>query len=562
MAAWPRRRARALIALLLAAAGSAVAAAEAPADLVVVNARVATLDAASTLAEAIAVRDGRIVAVGGSASLRALAGPKTRLVDAGGRSVVPGLIDSHIHAIRAALSFATEVSWIDAASIAEATARLRARAHAAPPGSWLIVAGGWAEQQFAEKRRPTLREIEAAVPDHPVYIQLFYSAVLMTPKARDALGLAPETAPPRMSVERDSDGKATGWLLGDIGSISLLFDRLPRPGFDDNVAGTRAFFAELNRLAVTGVIDPGGFNLAPAQYAALLKLWREQALTVRVAYSAFAQTAATELADFRALTQLLPMGFGDEWLRFNGIGENVAWGVYNNDNPSEASREQFYQICKWAASQRMSLNIHWHNDSSVGIVLDIFERVNQEHSIKDLRWTLVHLEDASEATLKRMKNLGVGWALQDAGYFEGEQQLKEKGAEAMKSIPRMNSALKIGVHVGAGTDAHRVMSYNPWVALRWMLDGKTVGGQSWRGPEETPTRVNALRMYTQGSAWFAFAEKERGSLEVGKLADLAVLSKDYFKVPVEEIRETEAVMTMVGGRIVHSFGQAGREFEF
>jgi len=243
------------------------------------------------------------------------------------------------------------------------------------------------------------------------------------------------------------------------------------------------------------------------------------------------------------------MGFGDSMLRFNGIGENVAWGVYNNDNPSQPARDQFYEICKWAASQRMSLNIHWHNDSSVGLVLDTFERVNGEYPIRDLRWTLVHLEDASEATLKRMKALGVGWALQDAGYFEGEQQLKEKGAEAMKRIPRMNSAMYIGVHVGAGTDAHRVMSYNPWIALRWMLDGKTVGGAAWRGPEETPTRVNALRMYTQGSAWFAFAEKERGSLEVGKLADLAVLSKDYFKVPVEEIGEIEAVMTVVGGRV-------------
>ena len=148
-----------------------------------------------------------------------------------------------------------------------------------------------------------------------------------------------------------------------------------------------------------------------------------------------------------------------------------------------------------------------------------------------------------------MKALGAGWALQNAGYFEGEQQLKEKGADAMKTIPRMNTALAIGVQVGAGTDAHRVMSYNPWVALRWMLDGKTVGGQSWRGPEETPTRENALRMYTQGSAWFTFAENDRGSLEAGKLADLAVLNKDYFKVPVEEIGDIEAVMTVAGGEI-------------
>ncbi len=175
----------------------------------------------------------------------------------------------------------------------------------------------------------------------------------------------------------------------------------------------------------------------------------------------------------------------------------------------------------------------------------------REHPIVNLRWTLAHLEDASEPTLKRMKSLGVGWAPQDAGYFEGKSQLKEKGAEAMKRLPHINSALTIGVHVGAGTDAHRVASYNLWVALRWMLDGKTVGGAALRSPEETPTRENALSIYTQGSAWFAFAERERGSLEVGKLADLAVLSKDYFEVPVEEIGEIEAVMTMVGGRVVY-----------
>jgi predicted amidohydrolase YtcJ len=220
------------------------------------------------------------------------------------------------------------------------------------------------------------------------------------------------------------------------------------------------------------------------------------------------------------------MGFGDSWLRFNGIGENVAWGVYNNDNPTEAARGQFTEICRWAAAQGLSLNIHWHNDKSVGLVLDTFERVNREHPIGALRWTIVHLEDASDVTLKRMKPLGVGWALQDAGYFEGEAQLKEKGAAAMKRIPRMNSALYIGVHVGAGTDAHRVMSYNPWVALRWMLDGKTVGGVVTRGSEETPTRENALRMYTLGSAWFAFAERERGSLEAGKLADLVMWKID------------------------------------
>ena len=266
---------------------------------------------------------------------------------------------------------------------------------------------------------------------------------------------------------------------------------------------------------------------------------------------AFAQPADTILVHGKIVTLAAKSSFGDSMLRFNGIGENVAWGVYNNDNPSETARDQFFEICRWAAGRGLALNIHWHNDASAGVVLDIFERVNRETAIGELRWTIAHLEDASEATFKRMKALGVGWALQDAGYFEGGEQLKEKGAEAVKHIPRINTALYNRVHVGAGTDAHRVASYNPWVALRWMIDGKTVGGTATRAPEEIPTRINALRMYTQGSAWFAFAEKERGSLEVEKLADLAVLSKDYFTVPVEEIGEIEAVMTAMGGKTVY-----------
>ncbi|HUL94302.1 MAG TPA: amidohydrolase [Burkholderiales bacterium] len=544
--------------LLLACVFACAGAYAQPADTVLVNGKINTLDAKATVAEALAIRGERVVAVGNFAKVRSLIAKSTRVIDLHGRTVVPGLIDSHMHAIRAALSFSTEVNWIGTKSIADALARLRDAAKTRKPGDWLIVAGGWTPEQFAEKRAPTQAELAQAGGDHPVYIQLFYRWAMLNPKGFEQLGIREDKdVPPAGKLDRDASGTLTGGITGNTPTITGLFARLPKPTFEEQVQGTKAFFRELNRLGLTGVIDPGGFGMAPPDYQALFRIWKDGDLSLRVAYTIFAQGRGKELEDYKALTQLLPMGFGDSMLRFNGIGENVAWGVYNNDNPGEAARAQFTEICKWAASQRMSLNIHWHNDSSVGIVLDIFERVNAEYPIRDLRWTLVHLEDASEATLKRMKALGVGWALQDAGYFEGEQQLKEKGAEAMKRIPRINSALYIGVLVGAGTDAHRVMSYNPWVALRWMLDGKTVGGTAWRVPEETPTRVNALRMYTQGSAWFTFAEKERGSLEVGKLADLAVLSKDYFKVPVEEIGEIEAVMTVVGGRVTYTtLGQA------
>jgi predicted amidohydrolase YtcJ len=525
------------------------------ADIILVNGKILTLDERSSVQQALAVSDGRVSSLGRSADIMKLAGRKTRVVNLRGRTVIPGLIDSHIHAIRAALSYSVEVNWIGASSLAEALSRIRDAARAVKPGDWMIVAGGWTPDQFQERRRPTQAELADAAPDHPVYVQLFYGWAMMTPAAYKSLGIASDAdVPPRGKLDRDANGSPTGGISGDTATITALFARLPSPGFEQRVEGTRKFFRELNRLALTGVIDPGGFGMAPRDYQALFKVWQDRTLTLRVAYTVFAQKRGSELEDYRNLTQLVPMGFGDEMLRFNGIGENVAWGMYNNDSPSEADKAQFYEIAKWAAERRMSLNMHWHNDRSIGQLLDIFERVNREAPIKDLRWAIAHLNDASAPTLERMKALGVGWALQDAMYFDGERFQRDKGAEAARRAPPMKTALKIDVKVGAGTDAHRVASYNPFVALRWMLDGKTVGGTALRGPEETPTREEALRLYTVGSAWFAHDEGKRGSLELGKLADLAVLSKDYMTAPVAQIGGIESLLTMVGGRIVYAAG--------
>jgi len=525
------------------------------ADMILVNGKILTLDERSSVQQALAVTDGRISSLGRSADIMKLSGRKTRVVNLRGRTVIPGLIDSHIHAIRAALSYSVEVNWIGTSSLAEALSRIRDAARAAKPGDWVIVAGGWTPDQFQERRRPTQAELAAAAPDHPVYVQLFYGWAMMTPAAFKSLGIAADAdVPPRGKLDRDANGNPTGGITGDTATITALFARLPSPSFEQRVEGTRKFFRELNRLALTGVIDPGGFGMAPRDYQALFKVWQDRALSLRVAYTVFALKRGSELEDYRNLTQLVPMGFGDDMLRFNGIGENVAWGMYNNDSPSEADKAQLYEIAKWAAERRMSLNMHWHNDRSVGQLLDIFERVDKEMPITGLRWAIAHLNDASAPTLERMKALGVGWALQDAMYFDGERFQKDKGAEAARRAPPMKTALGIGVKVGAGTDAHRVASYNPFVALRWMLDGKTVGGTALRGPEETPTRGEALRMYTMGSAWFAHDEGKRGSLELGKLADLAVLSKDYMTAPVEQIGGIESLLTMVGGRIVYAAG--------
>jgi len=525
------------------------------ADTVLLNGKVLTVDGRVSVRQAAAVRDGKILAIGDTAAIRKLAGPETRVIDLQGRTVIPGLIDSHLHAIRAALSFSTEVNWIGARSLTEALGRIREAAHTMKPGAWLIVAGGWNVQQFQENRRPTQAELVAAAPDNPVYVQLAYGWVMMTPLAFQALHITGEADLARGGrLERDADGRLTGGISGPQRVITSLFDRLPKPTLAEQVQGTRKFFRELNRLALTGVIDPQGNNMTPGDYAALFQVWRAGQLTVRVAYSIGTQTPGMELEEFQTLTRLLPMGFGDDMLRFNGIGESVTAAMYNNDKPTQADKDQYFEVAKWAAERGMTLTQHWGRDASVGELLSVFERVNREVPIAPLHWSIAHLNDASPETLRRMKALGVGWTAQDAMYFGGDQFLQQNGAAAARRAPPVETAKEIGVAVGAGTDAHRVASYNPFTALQWFLDGKTVAGTALRGPEETPSREDALRFYTLGSAWFSHDEARRGSLEPGKLADLAVLSADYMTVPVDQVGRLESVLTMVGGKVVYAAG--------
>ncbi len=525
------------------------------ADTVLLNGKTLTVDSRFSTAQALAIRDGKIVATGTSADIRKLAGTQSRTVDLQGRTVIPGLIDSHMHAIRAALSFSTEVNWIGARSLGEALGRIREAAHTMKAGAWLIVAGGWNVDQFKERRRPTQAELAEAAPDNPVYVQLAYGWIVMTPRALEALHIAADSdLPPGGKLERDANGNPTGAISGAQSAIIALFDRLPKPAFEEQVDGTRKFFRELNRLALTGVVDPGGNNLTAADYAALFKVWRQRQMTVRVAYSLGGMTRGSELENFRNLTRMLPMGFGDDMLHFNGIGEQVTAAMYNNDHPTEMDKQMYYEVARWAAENGLSLTQHWPRDASVGELLSVFERVNREIPIGGLRWSIAHLNDASVESLRRMKALGVGWTVQDAMYFGGEAFQKQAGEAAARRTPPVVTATEIGIPVGAGTDADRVASYNPFTALQWFLDGKTVGGVAIRGPEETPTRAQALRFYTLGSAWFSHDETKRGSLEPGKLADLAVLSKDFMTASIDEIGGIESLLTIVGGRVVYAAG--------
>ena len=519
-------------------------------DVVFVNGKILTVDAQSSTRQALAVRDGKIVAVGTNAEVRPMAGGRTRIIDLQGRTMIPGLIDSHMHATRAAGSFSTEVNWIGAASLADGLNRLKTAAAKAKPGAWLVVVTPPATlDAFPERRRPTQAELVAAAPNHPVYVQLAYGWGMLTPLGMKTLNISTDADLPRQNtLEKDASGKLTGVVTGNLVEF---FERLPKPTFDDQVAGTKAFFRELNRLGLTGVVDPGGNNVTPNEYQALFKVWRDGELTVRVAYSLCGMTDGKEFEEYKNYLAVMPQGFGDEMLHFNGIGERVTWAMNGvSGPPPEQDKAKYYEIVRWAAGRGMTVTMHWNGEENADHLLDLWERVNAEFPIGRLRWTIAHLNDASPATLKRMKALGVGWTVQDAMYNSDGGRAGDP-----RLMPPVVTAHNIGVVVGAGTDAHRVSTYNPFTVLQWFLDGKNAKGEQLRGPEETPTRADALRFYTAGSAWVAQEEDTRGTLEVGKKADLAVLSADYMTVPVAQVGAIESLLTMVGGDIVYAAGQ-------
>ena len=544
------------LAIALSLAWPAIASAQ-TADTILFNGKILTVDNDFSIRQALAIGDGRIVATGTSAAMKKLAGGKAKLIDLGGRTVIPGLTDGHIHGIRAALTFGTEVNWIGVPTLKEALEKIRQAAKAQKPGSWIVVAGGWTEEQFAEKRRPTPSEVAALAPDNPVYIQHLYDWLLLTPKAMEALNIRDDAdVTPGGKLERDGD-KLTGVINAGGNALGKIFDKLPKPTMEQQVDGSKKFFREMNGLGITGIIDGGGVSMYPANYQAVFKLWHDKQLTVRVAYHLCSPKPGSELADQQNLTQLLPPGFGDPMLHFNGPGEILIWADWTDGDITPDGKAKLAELLRWAASKGYTIQLHWNPDRTVHELLDVVEDINKDYPVRDLRWAVLHLYNASEESLKRMKSLGLIWGVQDGLYFGGERLQKEVGAEQAKMMPRIVTAMKLGLTVAGGTDAHRVSSYNPFVSLQWYLDGTTIGGVQTRGEIEAPSRRQALEMYTRNSAFMANDDDKRGTLEAGKFADLAVLSADYLTAPVKEVGKIRSVLTMVGGDVVYAAAPFG-----
>jgi hypothetical protein len=549
-----------LVAALTLAAGVAPGNAQAPAaDTILLDGKVITLDDASSVVQAVAIRDGRILAVGTNADIRQRADARTQVIELGGRTVVPGLMDSHIHALRAGLTYAVELSWIGVPSLARGLDLIREAARTSPPGAWIKIGGGWTELQFPEKRGPTVAELVAAAPDRPVYVQRLYNTAWITPAGVRLMKLTPDSDIPGGRPETDAGGNLTGVFTGVNRTFNFFTAKIPGPSFSDEVAGTRKYFRELNRLGMTAVNDFPGGGMFPEDFRAVQTLWSKGEMTLRVAFHISSNSQHT-LDDFKALTVFTPMNFGDDMLRYRGIGESLTQGIYDGStvglpySPSARDWEEFCAVAKWAAERGVHVHQHAASDRAAAGILDCFEAVNKDIPIAGLRWQIAHIENASDQTLRRMKALNMGWAVQDRLVYSGGIVAKVLGPEASKRAPPIKTALKMGLHVAGGTDSDQVAPYNPFVSLRWLLDGKVIDGTPMRGPEESPNREEALRMYSLNSAWFTFDEAKRGSLEGGKYADLAVLSDDYLTVPAEKVGDLHSVLTMVGGKVVYGEG--------
>lgn len=532
------------------------------ADMILLNGRFHTVDQSQPLATAVAIQDGKFLAVGDAEEAIRHRGQGTQVIDLQGRTVIPGLNDSHLHLIRGGLNYNLELRWEGVPSLADALRMLKEQALRTPHPQWVRVVGGWTEFQFAERRMPTLDEINAAAPDTPVFILHLYDRALLNRAALRAVGYTKDTPnPPGGEIQRDAAGNPSGMLIARPNAMILYATLAKGPALprEQQVNSTRQFMRELNRLGVTSVIDAGGgFQNYPEDYAIVEQLARDRQLTIRIAYNLFTQRKGQELEDFQKWSEMVKPGAGDDFYRHNGAGEMLVFSAADFEDFLEPRPElaagmedELEKVVRHLVSQRWPFRLHATYDESISRMLDVFEKVNREIPFDGLHWIFDHAETITPRNIERVRVLGGGIAIQHRMAFQGEYFVDRYGADAARHTPPVPRMLEMGVPVGAGTDATRVASYNPWTALYWLVSGRTVGGMRLYDTAGQLPRHTALELWTAGSAWFSSEQGKKGRIKQGQLADLAVLSADFFAVDEDSIKALESVLTVVGGKIVY-----------
>lgn len=535
------------------------------AHTILINAKIATLDPANPQATAVSIKNGVFEAIGSDQDIMKLRNKDTRVIDLKKYTVIPGLNDSHLHVIRGGLHYNMELRWEGVPSVTDALNMLKDQAQRTPAPQWVRVVGGWTEFQFAERRMPTLDEINAAAPDTPVFILHLYDRAMLNAAALRAIGMTKDTPnPPGGVIYHDRHGNPSGLLLAEPSALILYATLAKGPvlSFEDQLNSSRHFQRELNRLGMTSAIDAGGGGQNyPDDYKVIQELHRRGEMTMRIAYNLFAQKPGKEFDDYQRWTGMVKPGEGDAMLRLNGAGENLVWSAADFENflqprprLSNDMDKELDRITRLLVENRWPFRIHATYDESISRFMDVFEKVDKDIPFDGLRFIIDHAETVRPKNIERIKALGGGIAIQHRMAFQGEYFVERYGATEAQFTPPITDMLATGLPVGAGTDATRVASFNPWVSLYWLVSGKTLGGLSLYPSARRLDREKALLLWTKGSAWFSGEQEVKGAIKPGEYADLAVLSADYFSVPDEEIKRITSVLTMVGGKVVHGAG--------
>ena len=524
--------------------------------LVLTNGRIHTLDNANTIATSVAIRNGRFVSVNAAPA----AGPGVRAIDLGGRTVVPGLVEPHIHIVSLANRPGYHTILENTTSIREIQEALAARRRDVPAGApnttWITSMGGWHPNQWAEHRHPTLAELDQAVPDRPVFLYERFTGPCATNSLGKAFFDAADAAPPvhpdikKINVSASGAIAAAGFAGGGP-SASALFLLRRMQTFADR---TRSTLDAMNYSASVGltthldqVLFPTPGPLHPNQilsnldqyrmYDPWLQLQREGKTIIRLQMNFLQNQTDPNLPELKErLRNQFPF-FGDDMMRTGAIGE---WAA-----PLSAG-------AVWREAQRLVAQAGWRNENAVqnlaGLtqVVEAYEAVNRQFDITDKRWVVHHVPQVTTDLLDRLKALGCGVEM---GAFRWVTSSDPK----VVAGPPFRTIFDHGIQVGIHGDGVHIAPLNPWLHIYYAVTGVNSFGDKVNGDQQL-TRAEALRLFTRNNSWFLRMEEKIGSIEPGKLADLAVLDRDYFAVPDADIKKIRSVLTVVDGKIVHDAG--------
>ena len=545
------------------------------ADMLLFNARITTQNLAQPEASALAVKGGRVYAVGSDADVLSPKGNNTTVIDAEGRRLIPGINDSHTHLINEKASN-YNVKWDGVPTLTRALEMLSEQAKRTPKGQWVKVIGGWSPHQFSERRMPTLDELNTAVPDRPFIVQYAYNQAFLNDLAMKELGIGTPRFPvlPRADFEKDSHGQYTGVAYGDTVLFLVLETLVPQPTFDEQKNALLQVINDLNRFGVTSVIDAAGFNAFPQGHAPLQALIQDKQLNIRISFldmtfPSDATISPTE-AEIDSITRRTPLSPGQNLYpdmkhgyEYEGMGEALRIELHDHENFDRPAiiidkgamdryiRKDVPELIK----RRIPFRMHITYGENITSFLDALEKVVQQVPLDGLRWGIEHAEFISAEDMERVKRLGGGVTFEGKMAVHGDGFIKTYSREKALQTPPFRLMLEKGVPLALSTDGFRAASYNPWTTIAWAVTGKSVSGSEVLGEQNRLTREEALRLFTLGSAWFEYDEHERGRIAPGNLADFALLDADYFGVPEDEIKGIRSVLTVVDGRVVFGTGK-------